>query len=205
MGAIESTRRVLETIEGASHRVSASVACGQMHGTVLVGDEGQLAFDSIQLWDDKRPSEEVSAFIATHDVDGLWPIAANPSSVAWPGFKLRWTANHQPESLARAASLLMPKDYVNLRLTGTLGMDEYGASCTYLWDARTGDWSLSSPLFSASMAGFCPRSGRRTSSPGPCRRKPRIQAFRGNSSRSEHEPLRRYVAGIRRVARTPRL
>lgn len=107
-----------------------------MHGTVLVGDEGQLAFDSIQLWDDKRPSEEVSAFIATHDVDGLWPIAANPSSVAWPGFKLRWTANHQPESLARAASLLMPKDYVNLRLTGTLGMDEYGASCTYLWDAR---------------------------------------------------------------------
>ena len=97
MGAIESTRRVLETIEGASHRVSASVACGQMHGTVLVGDEGQLAFDSIQLWDDKRPSEEVSAFIATHDVDGLWPIAANPSSVAWPGFKLRWTANHQPE------------------------------------------------------------------------------------------------------------
>ena len=122
MGAIESTRRVLEAIEGASHRVSASVACGQMHGTVLVGDEGQLAFDSIQLWDDKRPSEEVSAFIATHDVDGLWPIAANPSSVAWPGFKLRWTANHQPESLARAASLLMPKDYVNLRLTGTLGM-----------------------------------------------------------------------------------
>ena len=122
MGAIESTRRVLEAIEGASHRVSASVACGQMHGTVLVGNEGQLAFDSIQLWDDKRPSEEVSAFIATHDVDGLWPIAANPSSVAWPGFKLRWTANHQPESLARAASLLMPKDYVNLRLTGTLGM-----------------------------------------------------------------------------------
>ena len=122
MGAIESTRRVLEAIEGASHRVSASVACGQMHGTVLVGDEGQLAFDSIQLWDDKRPSEEVSAFIATHDVDGLWPIAANPSSVAWPGFKLRWTANHQPESLARAASLLMPKDYVNLRLTGMLGM-----------------------------------------------------------------------------------
>ena len=122
MGAIESTRRVLEAIEGASHRVSASVACGQMHGTVLVGDEGQLAFDSIQLWDDKRPSEEVSAFIATHGVDGLWPIAANPSSVAWPGFKLRWTANHQPESLTRAASLLMPKDYVNLRLTGTLGM-----------------------------------------------------------------------------------
>jgi xylulokinase len=139
--ALESIRRVLETVESAAHRVSAIAACGQMHGTVLIDAEGELALDSVQLWNDKRPSEEVAPFVAAHDVDALWPITANPPSVAWPGFKLQWIARHQPEALARAASLFMPKDYVNFRLTGTLGMDESDASCTYLWDARNGDWS----------------------------------------------------------------
>jgi xylulokinase len=112
-----------------------------MHGTVLVDADGGLALDSVQLWNDKRPSGEVTAFLAAHDVDALWPVTANPPSVAWPGFKLQWIARRQPEALARAASLLMPKDYVNFRLTGMLGMDESDASCTYLWDARSGDWS----------------------------------------------------------------
>lgn len=140
-GAVESIRRVLETTKGAARRVGAISACGQMHGTVLVDDKGELVLDSVQLWNDKRPSEEVSAFASAHDADALWPIAANPPSVAWPGFKLKWIARNQPEALARAASLLMPKDYVNFRLTGTLGMDESDASCTYLWNARSGDWS----------------------------------------------------------------
>ena len=140
-GTVESIRRVLDTVENAPSRVNAIAACGQMHGTVLVDRGGELVLDTVQLWNDKRPSEEISAFVAAHDVDALWPIAANPPSVAWPGFKLQWIAGHQPEALARAASLLMPKDYVNFRLTGTLGMDEFDASCTYLWDGRSSAWS----------------------------------------------------------------
>src|SRR5947209_4238929 len=140
-GAVESIRGTIEAVEGAAHRIAAIAACGQMHGTVLVEAGGGLALDSVQLWNDKRPSAEVAAFVAAHDVDALWPLAANPPSVAWPGFKLQWIARHQPNALARAASLLMPKDYVNFRLTGALAMDESDASCTYLWDARTGDWS----------------------------------------------------------------
>jgi xylulokinase len=140
-GAVVSIRRVLDTIENAAHRVGAIAACGQMHGTVLIGAQGELVLDSVQLWNDKRPSEEVAAFAAAHDVEALWPLTANPPSVAWPGFKLQWIARNQAQALARAASLLMPKDYVNFRLTGTLGMDESDASCTYLWDARNGEWS----------------------------------------------------------------
>ena len=140
-GAVESIRRVLKTVEGAAHRIDAIAACGQMHGTVLVDAAGELTLDVVQLWNDKRPGEEVAAFAAAHDVEALWPLAANPPSVAWPGFKLKWIARHQPHALARAASLLMPKDYVNFRLTGALAMDESDASCTYLWDAQNGAWS----------------------------------------------------------------
>ena len=95
-GAVESIRCVLKTVESAAHRVSAIAACGQMHGTVLVDAVGELTLDSVQLWNDKRPSEEVAAFVGAHDVDALWPLAANPPSVAWPGFKLQWIARHQP-------------------------------------------------------------------------------------------------------------
>src|SRR5574337_934068 len=90
---------------------------------------------------DKRASAEVEAFAAENDVEALWPLTANPPSVAWPGFKLKWIARHEPQALGRAKTLLMPKDYVNFRLTGVRAMDESDASCTYLWDAREGAWS----------------------------------------------------------------
>ena len=102
---------------------------------------GRLGADSVQLWNDKRATAQVSAFSAANDVDALWPLTANPPSVAWPGFKLQWIARHQPDALAGAATLLMPKDYINFRLTRRRAMDESDASCTYLFDARTNAWS----------------------------------------------------------------
>jgi xylulokinase len=140
-GAVASIRDVLDAVEGGAQRVLAIAACGQMHGTVLIDAGGELALDSVQLWNDKRPTAEVSAFAAANDVDALWPLTANPPSVAWPGFKLQWIARHQPEALARAATLLMPKDYINFRLTRRRAMDESDASCTYLFDARANAWS----------------------------------------------------------------
>ena len=140
-GAVASIRDVLDAADGGARRVLAVAACGQMHGTVLIDAEGELALDSVQLWNDKRATAEVRAFAAANDVDALWPLTANPPSVAWPGFKLQWIANHQPKALARAATLLMPKDYINFRLTGRRGMDESDASCTYLFDATTNAWS----------------------------------------------------------------
>lgn len=140
-GTAGSIRAVLDAVEDAPHRVLAVAACGQMHGTVLIDADGQLTLDAVQLWNDKRPSAEVAAFAATHDTAALWPLTANPPAVSWPGFKLQWIAKHQPQALARAATLLMPKDYINFRLTGVRGMDESDASCTYLFDARTRRWS----------------------------------------------------------------
>ena len=140
-GAVASIRDVLDAVEGGAQRVLAVAACGQMHGTVLIDAGGELALDSVQLWNDKRATAQVSAFAAANDVDALWPLTANPPSVAWPGFKLQWIARHQPEALARAATLLMPKDYINFRLTSRRAMDESDASCTYLFDARANAWS----------------------------------------------------------------
>ncbi len=140
-GAVASIRGVLEAVDHAAHRVLAVAGCGQMHGTVLLDTAGQPVLDSVQLWNDKRARAQVAAFTASNDVDALWELTANPPAVAWPGFKLQWIREHQREAFARAKTLLMPKDYINFRLTGQLGMDESDASCTYLFDARTNGWS----------------------------------------------------------------
>jgi xylulokinase len=140
-GAVASVRGVLDAVEHAAARVLAVAACGQMHGTVLLDGGGGLVLDSVQLWNDKRAGAEVAAFARDNDVDALWPLTANPPAVAWPGFKLQWIRGHQPQAYARAKTLLMPKDFINYRLTGRLGMDESDASCTYLFDAREQRWS----------------------------------------------------------------
>jgi xylulokinase len=61
-----------------------------------------------------------------------------------PGFpapKLRWLAKHEPETLERARSILMPKDFVRLRLTGEIASDRADASATLLMDTVAGEWS----------------------------------------------------------------
>ena len=174
-----------------------------MHGTVLIDAGGELALDSVQLWNDKRPTAEVSAFAAANDVDALWPLTANPPSVAWPGFKLQWIARHQPEALARAATLLMPKDYINFRLTRRRAMDESDASCTYLFDARANAWS---PLLAAtarrrSGATAACSSRVRAHWRGHARGRRRNRAPLWHAGRRGHERFRCDAAGIRRLER----
>jgi FGGY family of carbohydrate kinases, N-terminal domain len=147
--------RRLDAVEGGAQRVVAVAACGQMHGTVLI-DAGasscSIPFSSGTT--SGRPCRSAHS-PQPNDVDALWPLTANPPSVAWPGFKLQWIARHQPEALARAATLLMPKDYINFRLTRRRAMDESDASCTYLFDARANAWSPLLAGGSASIRSCC--------------------------------------------------
>jgi len=60
-----------------------------------------------------------------------------------PGFsapKLLWLARHEQEALRRARHVLLPKDYVRLRLTGEVASDRADASATLLMQTVRGDW-----------------------------------------------------------------
>lgn len=120
--------------------VEAVAVAGQMHGTVLVDARGQLVANYALLWSDKRSAEECEIF-SEKDRDRLQRLAGNPLLPAWVAPKLRWLARHDPENYRRAARVIMPKDYVNLRLTGTIATDPSEASGTFLFDAAAGRWS----------------------------------------------------------------
>ncbi len=140
-GVAASIREVLDRVPDARSRIAMVAACGQMHGTVLVDAEGRLARETAPLWNDKRTIAHVEAFEEMHRPEGYLADSANPAAPAWPGFKLQWLRDEDPEAWRRTAAVLMPKDYVNLRLTGEIAMDRGDGGASFLMDPRTGEWS----------------------------------------------------------------
>ncbi|MDR5839113.1 FGGY family carbohydrate kinase [Caballeronia sp. LZ034LL] len=140
-GAARSIREALDSVPGAASNVVAVCACGQMHGTVLIDADGQLTRDTAPLWNDKRTFGQVAQFRARHDAASYLHKTANPATPAWPAFKLQWIKEHDPQAYERAATVFMPKDYVNFRLTGERACDWSDASTSFLMDPVTRTWS----------------------------------------------------------------
>ncbi|MDJ0685494.1 MAG: FGGY family carbohydrate kinase [Alphaproteobacteria bacterium] len=140
-GTQATIRAVIGKVNGAADRVAAICACGQMHGAVLIDDDGIPTLDSAPLWNDKRTVAQVDAFVAAHGVERGLVLTANVPAPAWPAFKVAWIAENHPDALKRATTLLMPKDWINFKLTGERAQDFTEASLSYLMDWQSRTWS----------------------------------------------------------------
>lgn len=134
-----SIRQVFQETGVGSEDVAAIGLTGQMHGLVLLDETGAVLRPAI-LWNDQRTGpqcDEIRRRLGSRLID----ITGND---ALPGFtapKILWVAQHEPELYARAAHILLPKDYVRYRLTGALAMDKADGSGTLLFDVHARDWS----------------------------------------------------------------
>jgi xylulokinase len=122
----------------AFSRVRAIGLSGQMHGAVLLGDGDEVLRPAI-LWNDGRSHAECEEL--TLRAPRLHAIAGN---LAMPGFtapKLLWVKKHEPEVFARVRSVLLPKDWLRLRLSGEKVSDPSDAAGTLWLDVAARDWS----------------------------------------------------------------
>jgi xylulokinase len=113
---------------------------GQMHGLVLL-DEGDRVLRPAILWNDQRTAAECAEIEERLGLERLVGLTGNR---ALPGFtapKLVWVRRHEPELYGRARHVLLPKDYVRLRLTGERATDAADASGTLLFDVGGRRWS----------------------------------------------------------------
>ena len=113
---------------------------GQMHGLVLL-DPGDRVLRPAILWNDQRTGAECAEIEERIGFDRLVALTGNR---ALPGFtapKLVWVRKHEPDVWAKAAHVLLPKDYVRLRLTGERAIDAAEASGTLLFDVARRRWS----------------------------------------------------------------
>ncbi len=113
---------------------------GQMHGLVVVDRHDRVLRPAI-LWNDQRTARESAEIESTLGLERLIELTGNR---ALPGFtapKLLWLRRHEPETYARIAGVMLPKDYVRLRLCGERATDVSDASGTLLLDVAKRRWS----------------------------------------------------------------
>ena len=132
--ACRAIRQVLQSTGVPPRSIAAVSACGQMHGPVGVDEQGATTTPWVQLWCDKRCEEQCEQLRRTHDEQQLASRAANPVNPAWIGLKVAWYKQHQPEAYERSRWFLVPKDFINFRLTGVAATDPSEASGSFLWD-----------------------------------------------------------------------
>jgi xylulokinase len=134
--------RVLRRLRDAHPAAMAAVRglgpAGQMHGAVLLGSDDRVLRPAI-LWNDGRSSAECEALARA--VPALEAIAGNRAMAGFTAPKLLWVRAHEPEIYAATAKVLLPKDWLRLRLSGEYATDASDASGTLWLDVARRRWS----------------------------------------------------------------
>jgi xylulokinase len=136
--AVRSVRRKAG-IEAAE--VAAIGFSGQMHGLVLLDEADEVLRPAI-IWNDQRTGSQAEAVERTvGGRDRLIELTGNVAMTSFTLTKLLWVRENEPDLYDRARRLLLPKDFVRLRMTGEAAGDVSDMSGTLMLDQRRRDWS----------------------------------------------------------------
>lgn len=136
---------VVSGIRGVTEGVDASqvagIGCGgQMHGLVVLDRADRVLRPAI-LWNDGRTAAETDYL---NTVVGKETLSRYTANIAFAGFtapKLLWMKAHEPDLFAQIDKIMLPKDYINYRLTGVHCTDMSDASGMLLLDVKNRRWS----------------------------------------------------------------
>jgi xylulokinase len=134
----EATQQALDRLE--VKEVTAIGLSGQMHGLVALDSDMRVLRPAI-LWNDGRTGEECRAIEQELGRERLIRLTGNRALAGFTAPKLLWIRAHEPDVYRRIARVLLPKDYVRLRLTGECVSDVSDASGTLFLDVARRRWS----------------------------------------------------------------
>ncbi len=123
-----------------SENISSIGLSGQMHGLVMLDQNGQVLRDAI-LWCDQRTQAQCDQITSRVGRETLVNETANPVLTGFTAPKILWVRQHEPEIAARATMHLLPKDYVRFELTGEYATEVSDASGTSLLNVAERKWS----------------------------------------------------------------
>ena len=113
---------------------------GQMHGLVMLDENGEVIRPSI-IWCDQRTGAEVEDMLKIMPREKWIEITANPPLTGWTAAKILWVRKNEPENYKRCKHILLPKDYIRYILTGEFATEVSDASGMQLMDVAKRDWS----------------------------------------------------------------
>jgi xylulokinase len=113
---------------------------GQMHGLVTLDDQDEVIRPAI-LWNDGRSTEETDYL---NTVIGKEKLSEYTANIAFAGFtapKILWMKNNEPENFKRIKKIMLPKDYIAYKMSGTFCTEVSDASGMLLFDVKNKCWS----------------------------------------------------------------
>lgn len=122
-------------------RIDAIGLSGQMHGSVFVDKAGKSLRRAL-LWNDQRTAKQCQEI--EERAGGRKALIGLVNNVALTGFtapKILWVREHDPKTYEKTFKVLLPKDYIRLRLTGEFASEVSDASGTLLLDVKKRAWS----------------------------------------------------------------
>jgi xylulokinase len=134
----EGVPELLQGFDAA--QVAGIGAGGQMHGLVVLDREDKVLRPAI-LWNDGRTAKEVDYLNSVVGKDKLSQYTANIAFAGFTAPKLLWMRENEPELFARIDKIMLPKDYLNYKLTGVHCTDVSDASGMLLFDVEHKCWS----------------------------------------------------------------
>lgn len=137
-----------ETIKAVLHRgnikpdeVTGVGISGQMHGSVFMNEQGKVIRPAL-LWNDQRTVAECDEITRlAGGREALLGLVANPAVTGFTAPKIIWLRNHEPQNYQHLRQVLLPKDYIRYRLSGTYASEVSDASGTLLLDVKNRRWS----------------------------------------------------------------
>ncbi len=138
---VATVRDVLSKAELKPNDVAGVGLSGQMHGSVFLDADGHVIRPAL-LWNDQRTAAECAEIEEkAGGREALIRLVANPALTGFTAPKLLWLRNHEPEKWEKVRQVLLPKDYIRYRLSGSYATEVSDASGTLLLDVANRRWS----------------------------------------------------------------
>jgi xylulokinase len=118
-------------------RIDALSIAAQCHGAVLLGEDDAV-LRPVKLWNDTTSAPQAAAMVADLGAAGWADAVGSVPTAAFTITKLAWVAAHEPRLLDRLRRVLLPHDWLGLRLTGQAVTDRSEASGTGYYAAHRG-------------------------------------------------------------------
>jgi xylulokinase len=139
-GTVAAVGSVMASTETTGSDIDAIGLTGQMHGLVVLDAADRVLRPAI-LWNDQRTAAECDVIRTAVGAERLIAITGNDALTGFTAPKLVWVRDHEPDVWRRVRHVLLPKDYVRLRLSGDHATDKADGAGTILFDLAARDWS----------------------------------------------------------------
>lgn len=136
----ETVRSVLKTAGASAESVRGVGLSGQMHGLVMLDENGAVLRRAI-LWCDGRTQKQCDEITQLLGRERLIAITANPALPGFTAGKILWVRENEPELYEKCRHILLPKDFIRYKLTGEFATEVSDASGMNLLDVPSRRWS----------------------------------------------------------------